>query len=296
MKKYLVLILLLATACENQEVTVDAYGTLDAEVIKIFPETNGKITGFQLHEGQDIAAGQVVATVDTAMLHLQREQLRAQGRLIETKTPNLSLELAVIDQEISTAKAELQRFENLAESGAATQKQVDDLRAMLAMLARKRDAAAAKNLPVAQELELLQVQIEQVELQISKASIKSPIRGTVLQTLAHLGEMAMTGVPIAQIADLDSLTAKAFVTAEQLLTLKLGQQVEVWVDAAPGEYAKHNGTITWFAQQAEFTPKNIQTQPERATLVYAIEIKVPNDGSLKIGMPVEIHFGQKQEE
>ena len=102
--------------------------------------------------------------------------------------------------------------------------------------------------------------------------------------------MAVTGKALYKIADVSSLTLRAYITADQFAAVKTGQAAKVSVDASGGGMKEMDGTITWISSKAEFTPKTIQTKSERANLVYAVKIKVPNDGSLKIGMYGEVKF------
>ena len=102
--------------------------------------------------------------------------------------------------------------------------------------------------------------------------------------------MQTFGKPLYKIANIETLTLKAYITGDQLTQIKLGQQVTVRTDAGKGEYRTYQGEITHISNKAEFTPKTIQTKSERANLVYAIKVKVKNDGYLKIGMYGEALF------
>ena len=131
---------------------------------------------------------------------------------------------------------------------------------------------------------------EAVQAQINQGEIINPITGTVLVNYALKGEMQTFGKPLYKIANTDTLTLKAYITGDQLPQIKLGQAVTVHTDAAEGEQRTYKGEVTYIASKAEFTPKTIQTKAERANLVYAIKIKVKNDGYLKIGMYGEVLF------
>jgi HlyD family secretion protein len=120
--------------------------------------------------------------------------------------------------------------------------------------------------------------------------VPSPLNGTVLTTYVHQGELATPGKPLYKIADLSTLTLRAYISGAQLPLVKLGQTVEVRVDAGARDYKKYSGIISWVSDKAEFTPKTIQTKEERANLVYATKILVKNDGYLKIGMYGEVIF------
>lgn len=103
-------------------------------------------------------------------------------------------------------------------------------------------------------------------------------------------ELAVAGKALYKIADLSEMTLRAYVNGNQLPKIKLGQKVKVFVDKGEGDQKEMEGEIYWISSKSEFTPKTIQTKDERANLVYAIKIKVLNDGYLKIGMYGEVKF------
>ena len=128
------------------------------------------------------------------------------------------------------------------------------------------------------------MQIAQSEDMLEKCRIKSPIAGTVLTKYAEAGEMVTTGKPLFKVADMDDLYVRAYFTTAQLSKLELGDSVTVIPDDGTREPDRYEGKVTWISDEAEFTPKNIQTRDERADLVYAVKIAVRNDGRLKLGM------------
>jgi HlyD family secretion protein len=136
----------------------------------------------------------------------------------------------------------------------------------------------------------LKAQMDQVNDQLAKCIVINPVDGTVLTKYAEPKEVAAPGKPLYKIADLSFLFLRAYITGDQVPQIKLDQKVKVLTDDGADKYLEHDGTISWISDKAEFTPKTIQTKEERANLVYAIKIKVPNDGSLKIGMYGEVKF------
>jgi HlyD family secretion protein len=130
---------------------------------------------------------------------------------------------------------------------------------------------------------------------LARARIINPQNGTVLATFAHAGEGVQPGQPLYKIANLDSLTLRAYVSESQLHAIKLGSTVSVHVDTGNGKVASLPGRVEWIASKAEFTPTPVQTRDERADLVYAVKIVVANkDGALKIGMPADVNLPPAQ--
>jgi multidrug resistance efflux pump len=125
-----------------------------------------------------------------------------------------------------------------------------------------------------------------VEAQLDKLALRAPISGLVLERPVHVGEVALPGAPLLTLADLDALTLTIYVREDQLGQVQLGQAASVTVDAYPDRV--FSGAVDFISSQAEFTPKNVQTQEERANMVFAVKIRLPNpDHALKPGMPAD---------
>jgi HlyD family secretion protein len=136
-------------------------------------------------------------------------------------------------------------------------------------------------------------QLAQLDDRIKRAAITNPSAGTVLVTYAKPGEVVQPGQPLYKIADVGTVDVRAYVSEPQLASVKIGKQARVNVDAGDKQRQTLTGTVSWVSTQAEFTPTPIQTRDERADLVYAVKIRVPNqNGVLKIGMPVDVEFAQ----
>jgi HlyD family secretion protein len=117
------------------------------------------------------------------------------------------------------------------------------------------------------------------------------MNGTVLVKYVEPGEITGFGKPLYKLADLGTLTLRAYLAGDQLTAVKVGQDVKVLVDISDGKLAEFGGKIRWISSRAEFTPKVIQTKEERVNLAYAVKISVANEaGVLKIGMPAEVKF------
>jgi HlyD family secretion protein len=140
------------------------------------------------------------------------------------------------------------------------------------------------------EAEVVATQLAQIEDKLNRCKIVSPLTGVVLETYKKEGEMIGQGQSLLKLADLSSLNLRVYVSGDQLPHVKIGQEVTVLIDDTKKTNSTLKGTVSWISAEAEFTPKIIQTKVERVKLVYAMKIKVPNDGSLKIGMPGEIRF------
>jgi HlyD family secretion protein len=281
-------------ACNSTSSEFDATGNFEADEIIVSAEAAGKIIKLDVEEGKQVASNSLVGLVDTTQLYLKKKQLQYSIRAVTSRIPNASVQLAAITEQITTAKREKARIESLLKDDAATKKQLDDITSQLELLQRQHDATQSSLNVTINSLQTetlpLKAQMEQVQDQIEKSKIKNPIDGTVLTQYAMQDEVASPGKALYKLADLSMLVLRAYISGNQLSSVKLGQQVNVLVDAADGGYKTYKGTISWVSDKAEFTPKTIQTKEERANLVYAIKIKVKNDGFLKLGMYGEVKF------
>ena len=308
MKKITLITALAALIACNNKHQFDASGNFEADEVIVSAQQTGQLIDYDVEEGKTLTEGQKVGQINVALLKIQKEQVEATIASLKEKTQNPADQVALIRSQLEVQRAqlaqqerELTRTQNLVRGGAATQKQLDDLSALIDQL-RKQIAVTENQLKVSltnintqnrnvlsQEAPL-QKNAQAVQEQINQGEIINPITGTVLTNYALKGEMQTFGKPLYKIANTDVLTLKAYITGDQLSQIKLGQQVTVRTDAGKGEYRTYQGEIIWISQESEFTPKTIQTKSERANLVYAIKIKVKNDGFLKIGMYGEVLF------
>jgi HlyD family secretion protein len=284
--------LLLLWSCNNKQKSYDAFGTFESVETIVSSEATGTILSLDIEEGMILDKGTIIGYIDSIQLTLKKKQLQAQINAILSKKPNASLQLSALTEQLKQAKRELTRFENLYKSNAATRKQVDDLNSQVAIITQQILALESTlNTTVSslnEETVPLTVQLEITEDLLSKCRIINPVSGTVLTKYAVSNEVITAGKPLYKIADLSQIILRAYITGDQFSQIKNGQKVEVFVDDVEGKYRKYNGVVEWVSDKAEFTPKTIQTKDERANLVYAVKIKVPNDGLLKIGMYGEV--------
>lgn len=295
-------------SCNSNDMKHDATGVFEADEVIISAEVGGKILEFYAEEGDTLSKGRIAAVIDATNLSLQKEQVEASIHALNAKTNDVQPQIRLLEEQIrvqqsqlATLEKEKARFENLVKADAATPKQLDDIQAQLDVIRKQinvtqqqiavqRSQVGTQNRSVLSEKEPLQKRVAQLEDQLSRSNVINPLGGTVLTKYVHAGEITGPGKPLYKIADLSYVLLRAYITGQQLPDIKLGQQVSVLIDDGAKNYKTYGGTITWISDKAEFTPKTIQTKEERANLVYAIKIKVPNDGYLKIGMYGEVLF------
>ncbi|OGU16955.1 MAG: ABC transporter [Ignavibacteria bacterium GWB2_35_12] len=286
----LFLIGLVFSACSGGNDLSDAYGNFEATEITISAETTGKLIVFNIEEGQTIKEGEIVGVIDTTQLYLKMEQLEASKKAISTKFGSVIAQINVLKEQKVNAEKDQKRIEAMFNSKAATQKQLDDINGNITVINKQINQIETQNGTIINELKSLDAQIAQVDDFLKKSIIVNPVEGTVLNKYAEPYEIAVAGKPLYKIADISIMYLKAYVSGDQLPKIKIGQQVKILIDKNKKELNSLTGTISWISSQSEFTPKIIQTKDERVNMVYAIKVKVKNDGQLKIGMPGEVRF------
>ena len=288
------LLVLLAASCVEGNKAYDASWVFESTEVTVSAEGNGKILSLDIQEGDRLEAGQIVGCIDTVQLHLSEVQLEASRRAVGSGWLDISRQIAALESQIGKQRQELDRFTKLEKAGASNRKQVEDIQAQIETLERQlaaqEESLNSSNRNVSGQADALEAQIEQIRDRIRKCVITSPVAGTVLAKYSEAGEFAALGRALFKVADIDNIRLRAYITADQLTTLKLGQQVRVFADQGSSGRKEYAGTLIWISDKAEFTPKTIQTRDERANLVYAVKIAVENDGLIKLGMYGDIKF------
>jgi HlyD family secretion protein len=282
--------LLLFGACHHAE-EPDAYGNFEATETVVSAQIPGALLWFTPMEGQQVTPGTLLGVIDTAQLALERAQARAQSAAVRSRVTESGRQIGVLAVQRDFAKRSYERTRRLFAEHAATAQQLDQTEGEYRALGEQVAAARVQQQSAVGDARASDARVAQLTEQISKSRVTAPLAGTVLATYARKGEFVQPGQPLFRIANLDSMTLRAYVTEPQLTQLKIGQRVQVSVDRAGAERLVLPGTVTWIASKAEFTPTPVQTRDERADLVYAVKIWVVNrSGALKIGMPADVVF------
>jgi HlyD family secretion protein len=294
-------------ACDKK-IDSDASGNFEADEVIVSARQNGQILSFTVQEGDEINKNQPVGQIDVTLPELQKQQAEATVTALNKKTSNAVEQTKLANKQLAVQQARLDqlqkehiRTENLVKADAATRKQLDDITAAIEQLNREiatthqqiklyQSNVATQNRAILSESEPLKLTAKQFQEQIDRGHIINPVTGTVLTKYALKGEMTAIGKPLYKIANIDTLTLKAYTTGDKLGEIKTGKRVTVRIDDGKDQFKNYTGTITWISAKSEFTPKTIQTKNERANLVYALKVRVKNDGYLKIGMYGEVLF------
>ncbi|MDO5570462.1 MAG: HlyD family efflux transporter periplasmic adaptor subunit [Bacteroidales bacterium] len=294
MKKIYFLVLILFSACSSNDKNFDATGFFETTEVTVSAEANGRITSLNISEGYELNKNQSVGAIDSIQLYLNKLQLEASMKSVTSSKPDISKQIAVLNEQIAKQKTEKKRIENLLKDNAATTKQLDDINSVIKVLENQLSATQStlnKNFSsLDAQSSALDIQIAQINDRLEKCRIISPINGTVLNKYAQEGELANIGKPLFKLGDTKNMFLRAYVTSGQLAGIKTGDKVKVTADFGGDKQREYEGIVTWISSKSEFTPKTIQTKNERENLVYAVKIAVENDGYIKIGMYGEVIF------
>jgi HlyD family secretion protein len=290
----LLLALGLLASCQSEEARFDASGNFETIETVVAAQAQGQLLRLAVTEGDELPAGREVGLIDTTQLYLRKRQLQASARAVRQQTPNVPAQLGALTQQLANLQRERQRVVNLVKADAVPSKQLDDIDYQIAsarqQLAAQRSALGTQASGTAAQVAPLQEQVQQVNDQLRNSQVVNPVAGTVLTVYVEPSEVVNYGQPLYKIGNTKTLILRAYVAGEQLTRVQLRQMVKVLVDAPEGKRREYAGRVQWVSSKAEFTPKVIQTKEDRVNLVYALKIAVPNDGSLKIGMPADVLF------
>ncbi|MEX0680063.1 MAG: HlyD family efflux transporter periplasmic adaptor subunit [Balneolales bacterium] len=284
--------ILIIGGCAGKEEASDAYGNFEATEVMVSAEAGGRLMSLEAGEGVRLTGGEVIGRVDTLALFLEIRQIEAQREAVLARLQELEAEANVLRQQKAVANLELGRIQRMYEDGSATLRQLDDTEGKVSVLERQITAAESKDISIHSEARVLEAQMERLRERIDRATVRNPVDGTVLARYAEPGEIVSPGQPLYKLADLETMYLRAYISGSQLANVETGKKVGVLFDGPNGTIEQIEGEISWIASRGEFTPRTIETREERVNTVYAIKVRVQNDGRLKIGMPGEVQFDQ----
>ncbi len=316
----LIAIFISFTHCRDGGTEFDASGVFESEETIVSAEVGGKVLQWEINEGMQLSAGTVVGSIDCKPIEIQKQQVEASIEALNEKQVNPNPQKKILRQQLKAQNDQIEvmkeqlaillkeenRTKNLVEAEAIPVKKLDDISGQIKILQKQiltaesqiqvihqqitaqGETAGIQNRAILSEAKPLLQKLAQIEDQISRCQITNPVGGTVLVKYIELNEMAALGKPLYKIGDLQNMILRAYITGSQFSKAQLNQEVKISVDSGKDGYREYQGTISWISDEAEFTPKTIQTKEERANLVYAVKITVKNDGFLKIGMYGEV--------
>lgn len=284
---YLLIVVLVITSCGKGNLPPGGSGLIEATEIVVSSEVAGQLKSLRFDEGDSIKMGDTIAGIDTITTMLRLQQAEASKQMTETKVKISSINIEQASYNLDLAQKEYERVSALIKSGSINQQEYDRTEtAYNQAVLSKKQADAAYDAAVA-ELAKSESEIALLKKQLNDCFPKSPESGVVINKFVEVGELIGVGKPLVKIAKLDTVWVKVYLPPSDLTRINLGGHAKV--DPEDGRNQPLDGKVSWISDQAEFTPKNVQTKEARADLVYAVKITIPNPGKiLKIGMPVSV--------
>lgn len=307
------LALILAPGCgrgTKHEDMLHVHGTLETDDARLSFKVAGRLVERAVDEGERVAAGDLLARLDDTELVQELAVRRAETAVAEAALAELEAgtrpqEIAAMEAMLRSAEAERERAEfdfkrqqslraadvtaerELESARAAwrvTQARVAELSERLALLrAGPREETIAQ---ARARLEQARAAVALAETRVANATLTAPSAGVILAKHAEPGEFLAVGAPVVTQTDQARVWLRGYVGQLDLGRLRLGQDIEVQVDAFPGRAFR--GRLAFISPEAEFTPKTVQTEKERVTLVFRIRIDLTNPaGELKAGMAAQ---------
>lgn len=284
---------LLISAC-NQYKEPDGYGIFYNIEWTVSADADGKVTDLGAEEGTILRSGEVVGHIDTTILVLQRNNLISQMAALRATLPKEAIQIEAYISEKEALVNELERVRNLVESGSLDSKKMEQTQDKISILESRIEAARAQikqqSASVLAQIEVLVSQKHLIDEQIRRSTIYSPENGIVVTKYLNEHEYVLTGRPIFKLARTDKLIFKCWLDGATLTKVNLGDSVTVVVDGPDGTLVEHQGIVSYISEHSEYTPNHIQTRDNRTRLVYMVKIDVPNDGTLRAGLPAELHL------
>ncbi len=288
-------------------------GNIEVTEVDVGFEIPGRVMELQKEEGDVVEEGETLASLDSAELEtlvaqrkaaleeagVKLRELRRGARPQEIDEARARLKQAAA--ELEKAKKDFDRADLLYSNGAISAQQMDAARRALEV-ADARYTEYVKRLslveegPRKEEIEAQESRVRQARAALDAAGeklkdsvISASVSGVILRKNVEAGETVSTGMPVYTIGDIEKPWVKVYVKEDKLGLVKLGQRANVTVDSYPRKIYK--GTVTYISSEAEFTPKNVQTQEERVKLVFGMKVSVENpEGELKPGMPADVRI------
>ncbi|HMA54028.1 MAG TPA: efflux RND transporter periplasmic adaptor subunit [Acidobacteriota bacterium] len=300
----------LACASKSDKTVISASGTIEAIEVNVASKVAGQILDLAVDEGARVKPGDVLATVDHATADIQLRQAEAGVRLADaqlallvkgSRREDIRQAEAALDQARATLKVatdDARRMRELVLTGSVTPKQREDADARLTVAEAQEKAAAeslnkVRRLARPEEIQAAEARLAQARAAadllaktIADCTITAPAGGIVTHKAVEAGELVTPGSTLVTLTGLDSVHVMIYITEKEMGRVRLGDAVEVRIDAFPDKVFA--GKVTYISPEAEFTPKNVQTKEDRVKLVFGVKVEIENrDGLLKPGLPAD---------
>jgi len=268
-------------------------GRIEGRETNVSPKVQGRIIKLYKDEGDSIRTGELLCEIDseqlTARYKAAVETAASAYSLIAQAQANLMKARASYER----AKNDYERYSSLLKEELVSKSDFDRVKMQYDSARAELDAQIKAIAQAEANYRAAQQRLKEAQADLNETKIYSPVDGVILSRPVEVGEVVNPGTVLYVIVDLNKLYVKVYVPEPDIGKLKLGLPARVYIDAYPERF--FNGKITKIYEQAEFTPKNVETKQERVKLVFGVEVSVDNpEGLLKPGMPADVVIKWKE--
>ncbi len=277
------------TGCEKKE-TGEFLGSAVVEVDtwQVPALVQGPLLATLKEEGDPVAAGELLAVIDTLPYALQRTEALANLDELLAGESGQSRQVQSLQADLRGMQQEANRTQELVRSGAATAQQWDRISANRDAAQFRLDAARQTLQGLGSKKQALQARVQLLENQLARCRVLAPSPGIVMARYRNPGEAVAPGQSVYEIGSRDSVRVDFFVPTQEMGALHLGDTLRLRMETPAGA-AHFPAVIRFISNEAEFTPKNIQTRESRAELIFRVRATAASrNGALKRGLPVEV--------
>jgi HlyD family secretion protein len=254
---------------------VSGNGRIEAKLVDIAAREPLRVKEILVDEGDLVQPGQVVVQMDTTTLDAQLAEAREKVAAAQEQVAVANAAIVRVNSQIALAKIELERTQALVQERAASQRELDMRRTALETTTASLAEAEAKLATAQQEVKVAQENVAVIQTRINDATLASPVRGRVLYRLAEPGEVLAAGGKALTLVNLEDVYMEIFLPAEEAAKIKIGSEARIALDYAPGRAAA--GYVSFVSPEAQFTPKQVETQSERTKLMFRVKIQLPEE-------------------
>ena len=264
-----------------------ANGRLEAEDVRVSAGIGGRLLQLAVREGDSVAEGQLVATIDRRAPEALTTGAHASAAGAEDAVVAAERRIAALESQLKLARIEAERYRRLASREAVSREAADRAEATRAQLENEVRAARAARAVAIRQAEAARAQATATHVSLDETRVVAPVTGTVEDEVARAGEIVAAGAPIVRVRRSDEIKLKVYLPIADAERVTPGMEARAYIDAFPDR--PFAGTVERVANEAEFTPKDVHMPDDRTTLVFAVDIRFPNPNrELKDGFPADV--------
>jgi HlyD family secretion protein len=250
-------------------------GRLEAKLVDISPKEALRVKEVFFKEGDLVKPGDVVVQMDTNTLQSQLEEAKLNVVATEEKVAAAQATIERSKAQVDLAQTEVTRAQALVAQKAGSQRELDVRNTTLQTTTAAVAEEEAKLRTIQQQVNVAQAQVATVQTKIDDATLRSPITGRVLYKLAEVGEVLAAGGKAMTLINLEDVYMEIFLPSSEATRVKIGAEARITVDPAPGKSIA--ASVSFVSPEAQFTPKQVETQSEREKLMFRVKLQVPQE-------------------